>query len=1098
MKQDFEDSSALWRQCETAWSAWLEADNDTVIHLNEAVGNASGTMAPLISIAGKRRRAPDFLSTKAGRSEFWEIKFRARADYDSLTGERVHWTTLEAYQDYLATARNSGCKVWLVLYEAPSATAAGRWLRAEVRALVGPGRTELRYDRSGAEISAWTWPAAAMEVVAGPVVNLANGEAAVLTDEGDEAQVPISDLMPRERQLRRFRGPAADEVSPGAVETTADPAARLVGADPAVGLHVLSTSLGLPVVPRYSVLRVGLEGIEMNDLLGLLEYGIRVLIISESGASHSVDRIELKAFQESRLLEWAVVGGGINTASGTWVIDGALPNPLPGDLDKVLSTADRLGGFNRGQYEIVHAPADANLLVAAGAGTGKTETMSERVMFLLATSGGVDRSKESAASHPYDLRLDDVGFVTFTREAAREMRDRIGATLLLRRRLCRLCVLPVLAWMTQLSTSEVETIHTFSKHIVQAGGGSLGVASSLRVAQRTMEFRRIFHDVFSPHLARLVGEFGVRIPPAHIWEDHVESIWSTLENNGVELMSIADPTVALPIADWGSSGADGLAGAVEHTIRQVICEVAPAFRDESLENQSVRLSQLVPVAIATLKADAEPRVKRLRYLFVDEFQDTDASQMELVLEIQSRLSATLFVVGDAKQGIYRFRGAEGNAFDQLTSRVEERQAAKFLAYTLSRNFRSGAQLLESLHPHFARWGSVHLLAYGESDKLRPVVGNADPSQRIRLVDVSPRADVAKMAADDVAVWVREAQQLSRDQLSIAILCRQNWQAGVVQKRLQDQGLPCELLVGGSFFTSPAVRELNVLLSAVAQPSNDATLLQLCETRWATRILSGVPPHGVPISEWLTELTPPLAWIDRIASLSKAEDIGRLDLEPLRQRVQSLRELLSKMPVIAWIVECSRALAPETSFSDSAPETTEQRRYARCLDHLITLLDANFKEGAVSLHRVISWLQLQIATNRKEDEPVEWTELAGRTTALTVHKAKGLEFDHVLIPYTGMSFGAPNRAMTRVAVLRDGQQVPRIIWKWKPGKTFREFSNVSSNDQRLWTEDAHETSREEARLLYVAMTRAKERLLIYRSRSARTTPQPQSWAELLSM
>lgn len=1098
MKQDFEDSSALWRQCETAWSAWLEANNDTVVHLNEAVGNATGTLAPLISIAGKRRRAPDFLSTKAGRSEFWEVKFRGRVDYDPLTGERVHWTSLEAYQDYLATANNSACKVWLVVYEAPSATTEGRWLRAEVRALVGPGRTEMRYDGSGTEIAAWIWPAAAMEVVSGPVLNLDNGKAAVLPDEGAEAQVSLTDLMPRERLRRRLRGPDPDGIPTSQVPATADPAARLVENDPAIGLHVLSNSLGLPVVPGYSVLRVGLDGIDVDDLLGLLEYGIRVFIISKGNCPHSLDSIDFEAFRTSRLLEWAILADDIEETPGTWIIDGTFPDPLSFDLDNALAAADRQGGFNRGQFEIVHAPADASLLVAAGAGTGKTETMSERVLFLLATSRGVEGSLGSPASHPYDLRLDDVAFVTFTREAAREMRDRIGGTLMLRRRLCRLCVLPVLAWMTQLSTSEVETIHTFSKHIVQAGGGALGVAPSLRVAQRTIEFRRIFHSALSPHLARLVEEYGSRVPPAHIWQDHVESIWSTMENNGVELMSIADPSVALPIADWGSSGANGLVGAVEQAIYEVICEVAPAFRDESLDNQSIRLSQLVPVAIATLKATVNPRVKRLRYLFVDEFQDTDASQMELILEIQSRLSTTLFVVGDAKQGIYRFRGAEGNAFDQLESRVAKRRAARFLPYSLNRNFRSGAQLLESLHPHFERWGSAQLLAYKESEKLRPAAADTDNSERLRIETVSPKADIAKLAAEDVASWVGEAERLSLEQLSIAILCRQNWQAGAVQQELQGRGLPCELLVGGSFFASPAVRELDVFLSAVAQSSNDAALLQLCETRWATRILSGVPPHGVPISDWLSELSPPLAWTERIASLAKAEEISRLDLEPIRLRVKSLRTLLDKMPVIAWIVECARTLAPETSFSGSSTDATEQRRYARCLDHLITLLDGSFKDGAVSLERVRSWLQLQIATNRKEDEPVEWGELKGRTTALTVHKAKGLEFDRVLIPYTGMSFGGSGRAKTKVAILRDVEEKPRIIWKWKPGKNFREFSNVSPNNQGLWVDDARETSREEARLLYVAMTRAKDRLLIYRSSSARMTPQPQSWAELLNL
>ena len=84
-------------------------------------------------------------------------------------------------------------------------------------------------------------------------------------------------------------------------------------------------------------------------------------------------------------------------------------------------------------------------------GTGKTETMSERFLFLLATA---QAAQSQGAS---ELRADDVAFITFTRESAREMRARLARTLLMRQRLSRRCVLPALAWMMQLSSADVTT-----------------------------------------------------------------------------------------------------------------------------------------------------------------------------------------------------------------------------------------------------------------------------------------------------------------------------------------------------------------------------------------------------------------------------------------------------------------------------------------------------------------------------------------------------------------------------------------------------------------------------------------------------------------
>jgi hypothetical protein len=117
------------------------------------------------------------------------------------------------------------------------------------------------------------------------------------------------------------------------------------------------------------------------------------------------------------MLEWSIAPG---IGDFEFLDRGRTASPQTvATIDRRSETGRRCGRINVGQYRIVHASNDADVLVTAGAGTGKTETMAERLVFLLATSD----TKATAANdrQPFDLRLDDVALVTFTRESAREM-----------------------------------------------------------------------------------------------------------------------------------------------------------------------------------------------------------------------------------------------------------------------------------------------------------------------------------------------------------------------------------------------------------------------------------------------------------------------------------------------------------------------------------------------------------------------------------------------------------------------------------------------------------------------------------------------------
>jgi DNA helicase-2/ATP-dependent DNA helicase PcrA len=202
-----------------------------------------------------------------------------------------------------------------------------------------------------------------------------------------------------------------------------------------------------------------------------------------------------------------------------------------------------------------------------------------------------------------------------------------------------------------------------------------------------------------------------------------------------------------------------------------------------------------------------------------------------------------------------------------------------------------------------------------------------------------------------------------------------------------------------------------------------------------------------------------------------------------------------MAGMSLIVICRDLLAPEMCAFNVVDDDNERRRYARGLTHLITLLDDAFVDAPVTLGTILEWVRLNIQTNYSEDEPSEPDDIEGTTTALTVHKSKGLEFDHVLIPHTWKKTESTQKG-TEVAIQiqtsPQGTQQYQLRWRWHHKE--QQFSNTTTQDTSFWDVDTQETICEETRLLYVAMTRARHTLHVFRS----TDDHPHTWNDLFRL
>lgn len=439
--------------------------------------------------------------------------------------------------------------------------------------------------------------------------------------------------------------------------------------------------------------------------------------------------------------------------SGTWVVDG----DISPDQDAIAGRAGPTHNFNRGQYTIVHSPIDHDILVRAGAGTGKTETMAERIMFLLATSSHHPDPRDP--EHVFHLRVDEIALVTFTRDAAREMRERIARTMMLRQRLCTNCVLPTIAWLLELSNTEIETISAYSKKL-QREGSRVGIGPGFRVGELTMDFRRALDEALSPHLDALIDPSNANdLPAAHEFRDHAEFLWDKLAGNGFSPLAAALGPTSSTI-DWGTPPAD-LVGKVSVILRQAIAAAATRFGDVCTRNQTIPVSELVATAARAVAAAGSALRRPPRYLFIDEFQDTDIEQIGMFMDIRRNTGTRLFVVGDEKQGIYRFRGAQGNAFKELEKEAKNSTPPVVLhKRKLTMNFRSGSRLLDSMHPHFMSWGNNGHLEYGS--KTRLVAARGPAASKSVSVRTLPAAKTPRVRGDHHQCVVEGPPRTPRD------------------------------------------------------------------------------------------------------------------------------------------------------------------------------------------------------------------------------------------------------------------------------------------------------------------------------------------------
>ncbi|MDL1964087.1 MAG: exodeoxyribonuclease V subunit beta [Deltaproteobacteria bacterium] len=429
--------------------------------------------------------------------------------------------------------------------------------------------------------------------------------------------------------------------------------------------------------------------------------------------------------------------------------------------------------------------------------------------------------------------------------------------------------------------------------------------------------------------------------------------------------------------------------------------------------------------------------KKYKAALVDEFQDTDPVQYEIFKRIFSSQDSILFMIGDPKQAIYSFRGADIFSYMKAASNAD-------FQYTLTENWRSESSLIKAVNTIFSNVNRPFIFDKIPFEKAKPaksdMTDRESPSASLILWyagsdgnKVIDRNDAVLMIVE--AVTGEIVRLLSSDQDScfregdIAVLVRTNEQARIIKESLSARRIHSVLYSNESIFESQEALEIERILSSISQPANDGLLRAALITDIIGVRSEKLDPENIDI----------LWWDSLINNSNKYyQQWNRFGF------IRMFRLFMAKEKVRARLL----------SFVDG------QRRLTNVL-HLSEILHGQTAEKELGMTGLLKWLSEQIssASDRMNEEyqlRLESDEDAVKI--VTIHKCKGLEYQIVFCPF---GWSGSLTAKGREFVFHDKDRTPTLDLDYG-----RDKSNIILAQNELLSENL--------RLLYVALTRAKIR------------------------
>lgn len=499
-------------------------------------------------------------------------------------------------------------------------------------------------------------------------------------------------------------------------------------------------------------------------------------------------------------------------------------------------------------------------------------------------------------------------------------------------------------------------------------------------------------------------------------------------------------------------------------LRPVVAKALQVYETAKAERRVLDFNDLEAKAVALLESHPDVRQqwrRQVSALLVDEFQDTNARQRLLLDDLNG--GGRLFLVGDAKQSIYGFRGADVTVFRQ--ARRDFQQSGQVL--NLNETYRGHAALVAALNALLrpvlgeqedaARpWAEP--FAPLKAHRQAPEAGFSPPHVEVHLA-VGTKSDgglaraagaIAQRVVEMIETGVCKPEE-------IAILCRAASAFPAYEDALEAAGTPFLTISGKGFYDRPEVRDLLNILQALADPNDDLALAGALRS----------PVLGLSDSA----LYALAAWRDESAHQDRRRAITLW--EALASQGPSLADGEDQLAARAagLIAELHRAVGRASaadvlkSFLDrtdyrAALLAAGQKRAERNVSKL--LADAR-RSGLVKVSELLNYVRLARDVDMREGEARTLAE--GSVQIMSIHQAKGLEFPVVVLGDLAY------RSSTRSGTYLLDESTLTLQHKSDDGKESPSLYTLAS------IEAVDKDAAEEARLLYVAATRARERLIL---------------------
>ena len=739
------------------------------------------------------------------------------------------------------------------------------------------------------------------------------------------------------------------------------------------------------------------------------------------------------------------------------LIDGNDPDNF---VERVLQKQCPL--FNSAQYLVEHCKPEKHVIVQASAGTGKTTIMIDRILYLLHTQS--------------DLHLSEIFMITFTNDAAEQMNQRLQDALMLRYNLTG--NQRYLRWVEEQSQMNVSTIHSFAYFMLKEYGIGESFTKNLSIRTFQYERRELIKDVIDGMIDEnhaVLDQLGV---PFYRANSMVGDFW-----NGFAKLGVSHDDVTR--MDWGKPIDVGSAP-FQKVMTGILEKLDEDYFDIKRKNEAIAIDDIMRDLQEVLQSDVLPNPDiTMKYLFIDEFQDSDLSQIMVACLMIKLKNPALFVVGDVKQSIYRFRGATDQAFFVLKRDMKEMSIDPPTEYTLVNNYRTSASVLKRMDDYFKVWGRMDRLQYD-----KPVIPfNQDPG-RIQMIhgvkskqtEYQAEEQIAQIASRELNALisrVEDSGQEANEKTRVVMLTRSNNELRQLARIMRNNKIPADIRRDGSFYASEAVRDFYTMVSSFLFSDEPKYIFNYLLTPYAGEI----DPMNLNDMEHLHgDYENLVSYLDRFLDQTSWKKFHK-DLR-LRPVLSVLKEILDDESLIDHFIVNSKARKRDLGWEENrcnAATFSEAMQYQANLEKLMEILERNLGGDKVSLYDVYMFLKLNIATNRSETEPEVVTDeeqaknLYQTILCMTVHKAKGLEFDTVIIPYTNRTF--PTWDQTEIIIDPVGR---RVGWNYTGDKKEKRRVKYPAMRNDLYKElkeiDAENSRKEETRILYVAMTRAIHNLI----------------------